>query len=108
MKREDIIQSIRETAHNVLPAGARLILFGSQARGDAHSESDWDLLLLIAKDGRITNEDFERFAYPLVDLGWTINEEIHPIIYTFGDWESRKSTPFYKNVNAEGRELLCH
>ena len=107
MKKEDVIQRIRETAQSVLPADARLILFGSQARGDARQDSDWDLLLLIDKDSRITNADFDRFAYPLVDLGWTINEEINPLIYTFHDWEKRKFTPLYKNVETEGVELLC-
>ena len=39
MQKNEIIHSIRETARQVMPSGSRVILFGSQARGDAHHES---------------------------------------------------------------------
>ncbi len=107
MTRDDILKRIIETARKVLPRHARIILFGSHARGDAQDNSDWDLLVLIDKKGRITERDFTRYAYPLVDLGWTLNAEINPLIYTNEEWERRKITPFYKNVSAEGMELLC-
>lgn len=41
MSNENILNSIRNLGIKVLPKGARLILFGSQARGDVHTESDW-------------------------------------------------------------------
>ena len=34
MQKNEIIHSIRETARQVMPSGSRVILFGSQARGD--------------------------------------------------------------------------
>lgn len=46
-QREHIFKSIRSLGMKVLPSDANLILFGSQARNDAHEESDWDLLILI-------------------------------------------------------------
>jgi predicted nucleotidyltransferase len=37
---------IREAIHDVEPS-ARVILYGSRARGDAQPESDWDILVLL-------------------------------------------------------------
>lgn len=93
--KNEIIHSIRETARQVMPSGSRVILFGSQARGDAHHESDWDILILLDKS-RIYNEDFDRVAYPLVELGWKIGADINPLIYTYTDWQRRSFTLFIR------------
>lgn len=90
----------------ILPAGAEVLLFGSRARDDARPDSDWDILILI--DGeRATGADFEKYAYPFVDYGWSVGEQINPLIYSFNEWKRRSFTPFYKNVQAEGVSL-CH
>ena len=49
MNTKQVIESIREVASSVLPQGSKLYLYGSRARGDAHEDSDWDLLLLLDK-----------------------------------------------------------
>ena len=106
MAENDIIQEIKRLAHRILPEGAEAILFGSRARGDARQDSDWDLLILI--DGvRATDSDFKRYAYPFVDYGWAVGEQINPVIYSYSDWQKRSITPFYKNVQSEGISL-CH
>lgn len=65
MKREEILQSIKDTVHQVMPAGTRVILFGSQARGDAREDSDWDLLILLDKE-KLENSDHDEYSYPLL------------------------------------------
>lgn len=98
-----IVGYIKELKKNVLP-DAKLILFGSQARQDATSESDWDMLILLDKD-EITSADFEKYAYPFVKLGWKLGEYFSMKLYTVSEWMKRKGTPFFKNVEAEGVEL---
>ena len=103
--KEIILNSIRKLGLKVLPEGARLILFGSQARNDAHEESDWDLLILLNNDQSQT-DTFGTYAYPFVELGWEYGTYFSPKIYTFAEWSKRKGTPFYDNINREG-VVLC-
>lgn len=97
----DIYHSIKEKVQQLMPAGARVVLFGSQARGDARPDSDWDILILLNQE-HVGNEDFSRVAYPLIQLGWDLDASINPILYTFDEWERRNFTPFHKNVEKEG------
>lgn len=47
MERKKVIESIKQVAKTTLPPGSTMLLYGSQARGDAHRGSDWDLLILL-------------------------------------------------------------
>ncbi|MBQ8607152.1 MAG: nucleotidyltransferase domain-containing protein, partial [Bacteroidaceae bacterium] len=102
--RYSIIKAIRNVAKKSMPQGGRMLLFGSQARGDADNSSDWDILILLDKE-RIKNADFDAVAYPIVELGWRLGIEINPLLYTYKDWEKRSFTPFYKNVQKDKIEL---
>ena len=103
-RQAEIINKIREVAHSTIPKGGRMFLFGSQARGDARKDSDWDILILLDKH-KIVNDDFDKVAYPVVELGWKLGIEINPLIYTYTDWEKRSFTLFYKNIQKDGIEL---
>lgn len=107
MRKEDVIKSIRKLSQQVMPVGTQVILFGSQARNEAHSQSDWDVLILLNKNERANNQDFDDVAFPLIELGWEIGAMINPIVYSLDDWKRREFTPFYKNVKQDGI-LLWH
>lgn len=100
-QKQQIMQAIAKRAHEVTPPGSTVLLFGSQARGDARPGSDWDVLILLNKE-RISPEDRDKVSYPLRELGWQINAMVNPIMFTTKEWESKSFTPFYKNVMKEG------
>lgn len=107
MKRDKkiVLRSIRNILQQIAPAGTKAILFGSQARGDAHEGSDWDILIILDK-ATLEADDYDNISYPLRELGWQLKECINPVMYTLKDWMKYSFSPFYHNVNNEGIVLL--
>ncbi len=105
MSKDNIVSAIRNVAATGIPKGARVILFGSRARGDAHEDSDWDVLVLLDKE-HLGKEDHDLYSYPFWELGWKIDAMIHPAVYTQKDWNQKVNPIFRKNVEREGI-LLC-
>jgi uncharacterized protein len=84
---------------------AKIYLYGSRSKGTGHSESDWDLLILLNKEN-ITPDDEQKITYPLYDLEFESGEIISPMVYSEKEWNTRyRLTPFYQNVMREGRLL---
>ena len=99
-----ILDSIKRTLATTLPSQAVAMLYGSQARGQARRDSDWDILIVLDKDKLMPN-DYDSVTYPLTKLGWDIGAEINPIMYTKKEWEASRITPFYHNVIKEAITL---
>ena len=104
MNREIIIKKIRDTVQYNDPK-ADAYLFGSRARGDNRTDSDWDILILI-DSGKVTNEIEDMFRDKLYDLELESGQIISTFIYPKSYWENNlKYSPLYKNVNNEGVRL---
>lgn len=105
MSKDNVIFAIRQVANTGIPKGAKVILFGSQARGDAHEDSDWDVLVLINKES-LSPSDHDLYSYPFWELGWKIDAMIHPALYTLKDWNTKANPVFRTNVERDGI-VLC-
>jgi len=104
MSSEQIFREIQTLKRRLLP-NEKMILFGSQARGDAREDSDWDLLILLNKEKRNLIEDYNMYGYPFDELGLKYKTLINAKIYTVKDWEAHPSI-FRKNVEQEGIEIV--
>ncbi len=101
MDKELIKQKIRDTISGEV-SGAKIILFGSRARGTDTKESDWDILVLLDQS-IVTFKDEQRLRHKLYEVELEIEEPISIFVYSLKDWNSKMSvTPLYKHVSKEG------
>ena len=80
-EQEHILAAIRKCLAKNLPASGKAILFGSQARGTARDDSDWDILIILDKE-ELLPSDYDNVTYPLTELGWELGKEINPVMYS--------------------------
>lgn len=100
-KKDKIINRILRLTYKTDPK-SEIYLYGSQARGDSHKLSDWDLLILLninkipfALETSLMDEFYE------IEL--ETGEIISPLIYSKKDWEENHSfTPLFENIKKEG------
>ncbi len=99
-KDKHLATRIRTEIKSVDPK-AKVILFGSRARGDARKDSDWDLLILV--NSQNPNRKEELFRDKLFDLELETGEIISMFVYNNKVWTSRhKITPLYQSIEKEG------
>ena len=95
--QKQFIRRLSKLGKELLPSTASLWLYGSRARGTAHEESDWDLLILLDEESQKTT-DFVQYAYPFTLLASEDDQLVIPQIYTKKQWQQMHFTPFVKNV----------
>ena len=105
MSNKEILTILKERMPMFMPEDAKVMLFGSRARGDYSDNSDWDLLILLDRTGTVTVSELGELSYPFYDLGAELDIEINPGIYTRDDWAKRKNTPFYAGVTTDSIPL---
>ena len=94
---QQFIGRLSSLGKEVLPSTASLWLYGSRARGTAHTDSDWDLLILLDEDKQ-KSTDFAQYGYPFTLMAADEGQLVVPQIYTKKQWRQMSFTPFVKNV----------
>ncbi len=100
----ETIERIKEATARFVPQ-AEVILFGSQARGTSHAESDWDLLVLLDQPFVSAKKEIE-IMDRFYDLSLETDAVLVPLIYPKSEWYGKYSiTPLFENIQKEGIRL---
>lgn len=79
-----------------------LWLFGSRARGDARSDSDYDLLILLDRDSPDLCDQILDLQVEVLDR---YDALVATLIHTEEDWQRRQGYPLAKNIAREAVRL---
>lgn len=99
-KKEILLTEIKSAIASVDP-DAKVILFGSRARGDSKEGSDWDLLVLSNKaiNSKLDNE----FRTVIYDIELEFEQVLSIFLFSLEKWnEGASPSPFYDNIRKEG------
>lgn len=100
-KRTTYISQLIRSNISMIDPNAEIILYGSRARGDEKSDSDWDILVLTDYPVDLMKE--RSFRDNLYDLELETGEPFSIFVYSKTDWNTKqKVTPFFNNVTQEG------
>lgn len=98
---KSLLVRCKRIVQNIEPS-AEIILYGSRVRGEAYSDSDYDLLILVDGEVSLAREDFIcRQLYPIeLETGKVLST----FVYSRQQWNTPlyRAIPLYKNVNNEG------
>ena len=104
LDKNNILIRIKSLIKEIEP-DAKIILYGSTARGDGMDDSDIDLLILVNKN-HISRKEEKKIKYPLYDLEIDTGQIISPVIISALEWENKHSvTPYFESIKKEGIEL---
>ena len=102
MNRSELTYQVKKSIKSIDP-DARIILFGSRARGDDSLNSDWDFLILTSR--KIDDYTKRQIRDILIDTELEAEEVISTIIFSKDRWNDYKITPLYKNISKYGVEI---
>ncbi len=100
---KEVPSMVRE-AVKIVDKEARVILFGSRARGDSRPDSDWDFLILTRKKASRQLQDSIREL--LYEIELNMEQAITSVIENEDTWLKYRESEFFRNVEREGIEII--
>ncbi len=96
------LKQVKESISAIDP-DAEVYLFGSRARGDYRSNSDWDFLVLTGQklDQKLEYAIWDTFT----ELELVSEQIINPIVHEKREWVKRPKSPLYGNISFDGRRI---
>lgn len=97
---------MQKVKHEILSIDkdAEIVLFGSRARGDARSDSDWDFLFLT--DQQVTFSLRETIAINMLPIELDEGIILQVVPRNKSEWQTKYAdSAFYLNVKEEGIRL---
>jgi predicted nucleotidyltransferase len=100
------LDAYREALEKKHPAAVQeMLIYGSKARGQAHAESDLDVLLIVKNEARAHKRELRWIGYMLA-----AKTDVLPSIlaYTQEEWDSRKrsGSSFRKAVERDAVRVV--
>ena len=100
------LDAYREALSKKHPGTIReMLIYGSKARGEAHAESDVDVILIVKNEAGARKRELRRIGYLLA-----AKTEVLPSIlaYTEEEWEHRKrsGSSFRKAVERDALRVV--
>jgi len=95
------LRRIKTEVQMVLP-DAEVILYGSQARGDATHDSDWDIIVLT--DVEVTHSLERTLRRQMDELSLNADVVITAFVHNRQTWMSpiAQASPYHQNITREG------
>ena len=94
-----LAQKVRERLTEELRQPVKVIMFGSQARGDSKKDSDIDLLVFLPSLE-------SSMMYLAFDVAWEVGLDAGKVISVVpaekNEWKRLSASPFYQVVKREG------
>ena len=99
MRALKLAREVRERLTKELGQPVKVIMYGSQARGDAKKDADIDLLVIIPS---LNNPIRKKISNATWEVGFEAGRVICAVPTTPRDFEYYKILPFYQTIRKEG------